>query len=644
MAKTGKSLFFLFLFLFCFVAEASVRVRSFADRKDMGMGDTIDVVVQVSSTESVEVSEPHLPDLKDFDLLNSSTSSSTSSKLIQGPNGMEFETQKQVEFHYMLTPKQPGTLTVGSFSVDVEGKAYKTEPFTLRVSKQGSGAAIPSRPGRGRGGALPDDEMIDEAEQMFNHLLQRQGRGSLPQAQVAPKNPNEAFFIHLDLDKKEVYEGEQITANWSLYSRGNIMALDRLKFPELKGFWKEIIEEVPSLNFTQEVINGVAYRKALLASHALFPIKPGVSVIDEYKVKATVQLPSSTMGVFGFGQPYTYSRSSDRVKITVKPLPTEGRPSDFSGAVGEFEVTARVEQQDVPLNQPFALKIRFEGEGNAKLIELPQLNLPAGVEAYDTKSDAKFFKNGRSYKEFEVLLIPREPGELKIPELSISMFDPKSGKYYSRKTGEILLKVVGEKTAAANGESIQTTKPNGAATAKKETVKKEPELPSMITEVSSGAAQSNWPWTILAGFSVLASIGTIWKAKKELGTKERRASIEMFLHKKMKDIRQLQNANQWREASVQTTNMISTVLGQIAGEAAASTEIRALLEKAPPSLRRDLGEQIEKAIETFQFLSFAPEGAIGDLKSKEKMQAQINEVEALLKKALSHAIDTQMKK
>jgi len=47
--------------------------------------------------------------------------------------------------------------------------------------------------------------------------------------------------VYLDLDKTEVYEGEQVTANWSIYTRGSLESLDRVKFPDLKGFWKEII-------------------------------------------------------------------------------------------------------------------------------------------------------------------------------------------------------------------------------------------------------------------------------------------------------------------------------------------------------------------------------------------------------------------
>lgn len=257
-----RAFLFILLMMVSVIARGSVKVQAYADRKEMGMGDTLTITVSVQSTESVEISEPETPDLKGFQIVNSWTSSSTASRLVQGPKGMEFETQKSVDYHYMVTPTQIGLLMVPPFEVRVDGKDYRTPGFQIKVSKEGSGAAqVPQMPG------VPDD--LDEAEQIFNQLLQRRG-GQVPKAQAVPKNPNEAFFIQLDLDKTEVFEGEQITANWFFYTRGNVMALDRLKFPDLKGFWKEIIEEVPALNFTQEVINGVPYRRGTFGKPCTF--------------------------------------------------------------------------------------------------------------------------------------------------------------------------------------------------------------------------------------------------------------------------------------------------------------------------------------------------------------------------------------
>ena len=194
---------------------------------------------------------------------------------------------------------------------------------------------------------------FSDEEDLFEQLLKQQQRmfggqgpggffGQLPRAGQIPSrqmniNTNEAFFVHVDIDKTTVFEGEQITAKWYIYARSNIESLDRVKFPDLKGFWKEIIEEVPALQFTSEMVNGIMYKKALLASHALFPIKPGVAVIDEFKIKAKVR----SMTQFGAGSSREYTKVSKRTEIKVMSLPLEGRTSSFSGAVGSYHVTLK---------------------------------------------------------------------------------------------------------------------------------------------------------------------------------------------------------------------------------------------------------------------------------------------------------------
>lgn len=478
---------------------------------------------------------------------------------------------------------------------------------------------------------------IDEAEEMFNQLLQKRGMPQEPAYRKLPTNPNEAFFIQAEVDKTDVYEGEQITVNWYIYTRGNIMTLDRLKFPDLKGFWKEIIEEVPSLNFSQEVVNGIPYRKALLASHALFPIKPGVAVIDEYKIKAQVQLNNSPMGAFGFGKPYTFTKSSERIKINVKPLPVEGKPSDFSGAVGQFNVKAIVDGNQFPVNQPFSLRVRFEGSGNAKLIELPNLNLPKGIEIYDTKSESKFFRNSQSYKEFEVLIIPREEGELEIPVMNFSMFDPASKKYVSRQTQAIKIKIVNNPNAVAGTSSSFTGSGSGAAPA----APAKPQLPDIVaswSEASKGLSASQqhiaWGFLYLGIFMVLGL-----KARREFGWGQARRDLKEELKKRMKKANTLIDQGDWRGASAQMTNSIYHILGEVAGTGGANMELSKLLDAAPPSLRRELGHELANVSEKWQILSFAPESVVGKMKEPTEMKKNLQETEKVLLKALALSDD-----
>lgn len=633
MIKIGKALGIAMILLVSLSARASVSVQSMVDRNEMGLGDTLTLTVAVNSTDSVEVTEPRVPQLNDFDLVNSWTSSSTSSKLMQGPNGMQFETVRAQNFNYMITPKKAGNLAIPAFEVAVENKTYTTKPITIHVSQQGSGATQRPR----NLPAPPEDDSLDEAEQMFQQLLQRHGAGQLPPAAKSlPKNANEVLSIQLEVDKTEAYEGEQIVANWYIYTRGNLMSLDRLKFPDLKGFWKEIIEEVPALNFTQEVINGIPYRKALLASHALFPIKPGISVIDEYKIKGQVQVPTSAFGSLGFGQAYSFQRASDRVKINVKQLPVEGKPKDFSGAVGQFEVQAAVEGNQFPVNQPFTLKVRFEGSGNAKLIDLPNLNLPTGVELYDTKNESKYFKNGRSYKQFDVLIIPRQEGTVTIPAMSFSMFDPASRKYVSRSTQAIEVKVIPN----ANGGNISSSRMNSNPAAGAVAAAAGPQAPKLPDLVLSWQAQQSFgfrqPWMWMGLF--LAAIGALgFKFQQEMSDGSKKKDLRALLAQRMKKVDGALANSDYRKVGTEMSNLIYLILGEIAGIGGAGLDIQKLLDHAPPSIRRELGAEVLKLIEVFQILSFAPEEAVGKLKEASELKRHVALAADVLGRAVNNS-------
>ncbi len=654
MIKTGNLFTFLSLFFFSFCVGAATTVQSGADRTEVATGQTFNVTVSVVSTEDVNIQEPRIPELDGFELLNNFQATAVSQKLVQTSSGMKFETQRRKEFTYTLTPTKNGNLSVSSFEVVVDGKVYRTKPILIQVAQgnQGVPQARPQRPQLPPGFDDPFEAMDQAEEEIFNQLLrQRQrmlqqlpgGGGAIPDTSIPdaafrslPNNPNEAFFISVEVDKTQVYEGEQVTVNWYIYTRGQMETLDRLKFPNLRGFWKEIIEEVPSIQFTEEIVNGIPWKKALLASHALFPIKAGTATIDDYRIKSRVRLPTHGFGGL-FGKAYEFTKSSARVPIKVLPLPVEGRPSDFTGAVGQFEVHASVEGQSFPVNQPFSLRVRFEGSGNAKLIDLPAMELPSGLEQYDTKSESKFFKNGRSYKEFEVLLIPRQEGEITLPELSVSMFDPQDKKYYTKKTQAIPMKIVNNPNAPVGASSRLADNDQPTKSGKKV------QLPDPIlhwsaaTESSLVTQPSLW-WALYGA----AAVALLWKAQKEMGWRRRRRTLKEIVQKRYKKVDSAVQSGDYRKVGAEMTNIFYLVLGELAGSGGASLEVNRLMEMIPPSLRRDYGDQIQKEFEVFQTLSFAPEEMLGSLKDSNDLKSHVNKgkkvIDALVAQTSENAV------
>ncbi len=621
MIKIGKLLtrricIFASIFASTLSYANNLKVQSTVDRNEMGVGDTFTLSVEVSSDSSLNVEDPRLPDLQAFELLNQWSGVESRSTFSNGT----FEVVQSKTFNYMLATTKAGTFSIAPIQVVVEGKAYATKPIQIKVLE---GVQVPQARRRGGGNTPPGS--IDDVEDLFNQLLRRRmGPGMGDQA----VNPNEAFFIKVENDKKKAFVGEQITATWWLYTRGQIHDIDTLKYPSLTGFWKEEIELATRLNFQQDVVNGVVYQKALLASYALFPIKAGTATIDPYKAKCTVTVPSN----FGFSRPYQFTKASPPVSVEVQDIPVDGRPADFTGAVGLFQASVSVDQSTVVANQPLTLKLKFEGRGNAKLIDLPPLNFPPTIEIYDTKFDAKFFREGTSYKEFSLTLIPRQPGPLTIPALSISAFDPQSEKFYSVAAQPLTINVLpGAAPQALAGSGNLSPSEKGSA-------RLEPTLPLPKTEWQDGAGVSFIPgwllWTIIYVFT-LALLAGRWLQVGEFFVKGEDIRKEVKI--RLASMRSASGKNEWRRVGTEGTNLIYYVLGELSGVGGAGQELSKLMQTVPPSVRRELAEPTSKILGQLELLSFAPEGLVGARKERAALNTLIKEVDQLVGRAIKLA-------
>lgn len=593
-----------------------IEVTASVDRNQVGVGDVINLTVSVSAQDSVTVEEPGMVSIPGFELINSSTGVETRSSFTNG----RFVTQQARTFNYMLAVMKAGQAQIPALTLQVDGKAYSTKPITIAVSNQRTNPQAGQR-------SRPDPLAgLDDEEELFNQILQRNfpGMRQAPGQGGPPVNPNEAFFIQAEVDKSKAYVGEQVTVAFYLYTRGQIRDIDTLKYPDLKGFWKEELEMATRLNFEQSVINGIAYQRALLVSYALFPIKAGTAKIDPYKAKCTVLTPNN----FGFGRPYQFTKASREISVEVMDVPAEGRPANFTGAVGRFRLSAQFEPPTGVTNQPVTLRVRFEGQGNAKLIELPKLELPPSFELYDTKSQAKFLRDGSSFKEFEVLVIPREPGTFNIPALSVAVFDPESKKFTNVSAQPLNIAVTGSATTPGAAPTVTAAKPEKDVG---------PKLPALATDMDRHTSDPFLLAIITAIIYSGVALFLTLTAWRKLRRKPKKVSLRLVLTRRLARIRELIAAKETRRVGVEMTNAAYAILGQISETGGANLALSLLLEKTPPSLRNELGGPIEKLLTQCEALSFAPESMIGDMSEKAKLEALAKEFEKVMGRAIELA-------
>lgn len=400
----------ILLFLSMMVHAEDVRLTASAP-KVVSMGEQF----RLTFTLNKKADQFLQPDLADFSvLMGPSTSYSQSTSIING----KMTRSVSYTYTYILQPKKPGEFMISPATAKVGKKNYKSPPVKIEVVK-GAQKASTGKPQSSGGTATTGSGQPD-------------------------------LFVKVLVNKKSLYVGEHLTATIKIYSRLNLSGFDDVKFPTFDGFLKTDIKTPPLRSLERENINGKIYGTGVISRVVLFPQKSGTLVIDPVEIQCLVQQRSSRSSNSFFDDFFDSYRTikkrikSPALKINVKPLPP-GRPTGFSGAVGSFSFSGKVDKTEVKANEAVTLKLRISGNGNLKLIPPPNVDFPLDFETYDPKisSNLKTTLSGTSgSKTFEYLMIPRVKGEFRIPPVTFHYFDPSSGSYRTLQTSEYQINVL----------------------------------------------------------------------------------------------------------------------------------------------------------------------------------------------------------
>jgi hypothetical protein len=387
------------------------------DKNRLAMGEQLEVTFTLSGSQGGENFTP--PSFNDF-LTLSGPNQSTNMQFINGV------VSQSVGYSYILQPRAEGKFVIGPASITVGGKQLRTAPVTIEVAK-----------GTGQKGT-------------------QQQNGSQAQNADLGKQIGDNLFIRAVVDRNHVVQGEQLTLNYKLYWRIDISGEWKYtKSPALTGFWTEDLPLAKPITVGRETINGKMYQVATVKSTALFPQKSGTLSIDPLEVEVGVRVKNRRSGndifdqffndpFFGGAQTVPYRFHSAPVPITVAPLPQSGAPKDFKGAVGVYTMEAWFDKRETTTNDPVTLKVKISGRGNLKLIEAPTVTTSGDFDRYDPKISDNNANQGTQIagsRTFEYLMIPRHPGEQKIPPVTFSYYSTEKKQYVTLTSPQFVIAV-----------------------------------------------------------------------------------------------------------------------------------------------------------------------------------------------------------
>ncbi|MCZ0932981.1 MAG: BatD family protein, partial [Oligoflexia bacterium] len=404
----------IFLILLWPLLTQALEFKAFVDKTEVGLNETFVLNFQFESKSSLpkRIYAPDLFHLKDFHLLDESSSQQSSIQII---NGKMSKTSMLLK-SYRLQSKAVGIFKIPALNVRANGKTFQTEPIAIKVVKDKLTAPSPTpKPAPGFPFNMPDPfNFPNSVFKGLPDLFSNQEKGSAK--------------LKLELSRNSVYKSERLRANWFVLSSSSSIHFDLFRVPNLKGFWREKLK-IHKPFIGSEIVGKTLYKKQLIDSLWLFPLKSGELEMDSYSIRLS--------SFFRRGQVVSVPAR----KIKVKDLPSEGLDKTFTGAVGDFSAQYLMKKNVGAVNEPLSLKIIFKGSGHPRFIDLPQISFPPSVEIYPPVQKSQFSDKGVGTKEFEILIVPKKEGQLRIPSFSLSSFNPKTGRYVSHKSQEFLISV-----------------------------------------------------------------------------------------------------------------------------------------------------------------------------------------------------------
>lgn len=423
----------LSLLSFPVYAQTPGVVTAEVDRNALTTDEFVTLSVSIN-TGNGPASEPALPSMDGFDIVGTSTS--TQMSIINGAMSSE------KVFHYTLRPRIAGELIIGPISITQNGQTHTTNPIKVNVT-QGTGQ-MQSPPQSGASGfpsmpSIPGFPSLSGLLQNFRldiPLDIQESVEPLDPALIPPALLEHEYLVQAEVDNDSPYLGQQVIYTFRYYRPAASAGRSTYQPPDYSGFW--VHPESSENNFGGQIA-GRNIRLTEIQT-VLTPTVFGELVIDPAKI-------TSEGDVFSRG----FTIQTQPETISVQPLPGSA-PAGFSGAVGNFNITAEVDLNQTKVNDAVTLTINISGKGNLETFADPQWEIGPQWRAFDSQSATDIQSQAgviTGTRTIEQVLVPTVGGEFTLPTIEFSFFDPQSGTYQSVETDPILVSVEQDEQAAA---------------------------------------------------------------------------------------------------------------------------------------------------------------------------------------------------
>jgi hypothetical protein len=325
-----------------------------------------------------------MPSLTPFELLRT-TSRPSVSQTAGRPTIM-------VEHKYVVTTDRVGSFTIPPFEAHLGGAIARSRPLKIEVQASREEGSVPTVVTRAQ---------IDTSLDVNFRAL------ALPETVYVGQQANYEVAVFLSETVRD-----RLRRNPTFFppDMQSMLAYD---LPVVKG-------EPPRRRVGRRCFDALVYQRAV------FPLMAGRFVVPPAQLVYALSLTPSF-----FSREESHELRTDSAVIVAIDPPTAFRPADFSGAVGALRVAAKLDTTAGRVGDPLTLSVRVEGTGNVKLFPRPALTVPwgtlvAGEERVRVDTTGRRI---RGSKEFDWILTPHNAGELDVPAVRYTFFNPDGRRY-----------------------------------------------------------------------------------------------------------------------------------------------------------------------------------------------------------------------
>ncbi len=350
--------------------------------------DTVAVLEPIMLTVEMSAPSTRPPRLVAPDFAALSVGRTTASTYVERDGGTA---RVHVEVRYVLEASRPGEYVVAPFEARLGGESVRSR--AIRIFVRGpTGVVVPT--------------IVSKA----------------------PFDATASVSVAATVTPDTVYVGEQTTYQVAVFIdetiRNRLRRNPGFTPPELRGMLAYDLSPVRGILPSRRV--GDRRFEPHLYQRAVFPLVAGRHVVPPAELHYSLPLSYSF-----FSREEGRVLRTDSLVLVALETPEEGRPANYSGAVGELSLDAEVRPARTRVGDPAVLTLKVSGIGNINMLPRPTVELPWGllIPAQERVTIDRSSEVIRGAKEFDWVITPQLSGPQELPVIQYPFFNPRTEQY-----------------------------------------------------------------------------------------------------------------------------------------------------------------------------------------------------------------------